>query len=228
MPDGRRRAVMRAVAAVVAAALLAPAVAASPPRAPEAVVVRVGNEVATGFVAGDGRVVTVAHVLERGAKMTVRGRRATPIVAGPSTAIVGGRRATPIVAGPPTAIVGGRRAVVVRADRRLDLAVLAVPGVEGERPRIGHARRTVLALPDGTRAAPTVRRIRARLDGGPRRPALELRADVAAGDSGAPVVTPDGRLAGVVFARSRGRTRTAYAVDATAVARLLDFTAVRP
>jgi hypothetical protein len=181
----RTTAAVRALAALVAAALLAPAVAAAPPRAPEVVVVSVGHDVATGFVAGDGLVVTVAHVLG------------------------------------PAVTVGGRRAVVLRADRRLDLAVLRVAGVEGERPRVGQARATVVRVPDGTRPAPTVRRIRARVDG-LRRPALELRADVAAGDSGAPVVTPGGRLAGVVFARSRGRARTAYAVDATAVARFLD------
>jgi Trypsin-like peptidase domain len=191
----------RAVAAVLAGALLAPAIAASPPRAPEAVVVRVGHEVATGFVAGDGRVVTVAHVLGSGA--TATGRHSA------------------IVAGGHAATVGGRRATVLRVDRRLDLAVLAVPGVEGDRPRIGRARHTQLRLPDESRPAATARRIRARLDGAGR-PALELRAEVSAGDSGAPVVTPDGRLAGVVFARSRVRARTAYAVDAAAVARLLD------
>ena len=66
-----------------------------------------------------------------------------------------------------------------------------------------------------------VRRISARLDGAGPRPALELRADVAAGDSGAPVVTAGGRLAGVVFARSQHRAGVAYAVDASAVGPLL-------
>jgi S1-C subfamily serine protease len=66
-----------------------------------------------------------------------------------------------------------------------------------------------------------VRRIRASVDGGPRRRALELRAAVAAGDSGAPVVTTSGRVAGVVFARSRTRAGSAYAVDASAVEALL-------
>ena len=53
-----------------------------------------------------------------------------------------------------------------------------------------------------------------------RRPALELAAPVAAGDSGAPVLV-DGRLAGIVFARSRERAGIAYAVDAAALPRLL-------
>jgi hypothetical protein len=51
---------------------------------------------------------------------------------------------------------------------------------------------------------------------------LVVRAQVAAGDSGAPVLTASGRIAGVLFARSRTRARTAYAADAGAVARLLD------
>jgi hypothetical protein len=58
------------------------------------------------------------------------------------------------------------------------------------------------------------------------RPALELSAvdgtgRVAPGDSGAAVVTDSGELAGVVFAASRDRSDTAYAVDAIAVRHLL-------
>ena len=110
----------------------------------------------------------------------------------------------------------GRPATVARVDRRSDLALLRVPGVRGDAPRFGGS--------DGTsvlgRPAPIVRRIRASVDGGPRRPALELRAEVAVGDSGAPVLTRSGRVAGVVFARSRAREGVAYAVDASAVAAL--------
>lgn len=53
------------------------------------------------------------------------------------------------------------------------------------------------------------------------RPSLELSARVAPGDSGAPVITDAGALAGVVFAASRKRANTAYAVDASAVTHLL-------
>jgi len=58
------------------------------------------------------------------------------------------------------------------------------------------------------------------------RPGLELsvagpRAHVAPGDSGAAVVTDSGELAGIVFAASRNRADTAYAVDASAVTQLL-------
>jgi hypothetical protein len=52
------------------------------------------------------------------------------------------------------------------------------------------------------------------------RPALELAASPAAGDSGAPVLQ-DGRIAGVVFARSSARAGVAYAVDASVLEGLL-------
>ena len=170
------------LAALAAAALLAPSVAAAPPRPPQVVTVVVGHDRATGFVAGDRLVVTVAHVLADEA-----------------------------------VLVDGRRATVVRTDRRNDLALLAVDGVGGEPPRLGRGADTSLL----GRPAPVVRRIRARVDGGPPRRAVVVRAPVAGGDSGAPLVTPAGRVAGVVFARSRTHEDTAYAVDASAVAELL-------
>ena len=60
-----------------------------------------------------------------------------------------------------------------------------------------------------------------------RRPALDLDAAVAGGDSGAPVIGRDGRVVGVLFAASRERARTAYAVDGTALGALLRQTAPR-
>jgi Trypsin-like peptidase domain len=171
------------LAALAAAALLTPTLAVAPPRAPHIVTVSVGHDRATGFVAGDARVLTVAHVL-----------------------------------GDAAVTVDGRPATVVRLDRRLDLALLDVPGIAGDAPRLGGGDDTRVF----GRPAPVLRHITARVDGGPRRLALVLRADVAAGDSGAPLVTAGGRVAGVVFARSRTRAGTAYAVDASAVADLLD------
>jgi hypothetical protein len=114
--------------------------------------------------------------------------------------------------------VDGCAATIVRLDRRNDLALLRVPGLEGEAPRLGGG--------DGTRVlgrpAPVLRHVTARVDRGDPRPALIVRATVAAGDSGAPLVTASGRVAGVVFARSRTRASTAYAVDAAPVAELLE------
>jgi S1-C subfamily serine protease len=151
-----------AALAIVALAFIPPA------RGPDVVQVRVGHDAATGFVAGDGRVVTVAHVL--------------------------GRDLT----------VDGRPARVVRRDDRLDLAVLAAD-VSGPRLRLGG---------DDPRV---VRRADASIDGSAwKRPVLELRGDVQPGDSGAPVLTSDGRLLGVVFAQSRSRPGRAWATDASA------------
>jgi hypothetical protein len=176
------------LAALAAAALLVPPVAAAPPRGPDVVDVRVGHDRATGFVAGDGLVMTVAHVLGADDRAAADDE---------------------LVAGAGEVFVDGRRATVERVDRRLDLAVLRVPGLRGEPARFGDGEGDTTLL---GRPAPVLRRIRASIDGGPRRPALVIRADVAVGDSGAPLVTPTGRVAGVVFARSRTRPGIAYAV----------------
>jgi S1-C subfamily serine protease len=158
--------------------------------------------VASGFVAGRGRAVTVAHLVERGSKIVVR----RP----------GGR---------------ARRARLLRLDRRTDLALLAVPGLRGRPLRTAGAPEDVrlLVLRDqrAVRRPARVRRtVRAHVRAAPGarphiRPALELAARIAPGDSGAPVVTAEGELAGALFARSREDPRTAYAVDASAVAALM-------
>jgi S1-C subfamily serine protease len=171
-------------------------------------------ETATGFTVGRGLVVTVAHLVDDRPALSVR---------------AGARRV--------------RRARVLELDPDTDLALLAVPGLPvgaraGARGAAGRIARRSRAPEGGTqllllrasrvtaRPAPLRRRIDASVadPGGRRvrrRPALELAASVRAGDSGAPVLTSDGELAGVVFARSRNRTGTAYAVDVAAVAWLL-------
>jgi S1-C subfamily serine protease len=156
-----------------------------------------GGQIATGFAAGGDRIVTVAHVL--------------------------GCRPE----------VGGRPAHVVRTDRRSDLALLAAPAgsttASKEAPARAGARLRVLVLRNGRASSVSVRVRRpivahVRTAGAARavtRPALELAAHVRPGDSGAPVVTTSGAVAGVIFASSRGREGTAYAVDASALRRLL-------
>jgi S1-C subfamily serine protease len=156
-----------------------------------------GGEIATGFALGRDRVVTVAHVVD----------------------------------GDVT--VGGMRAQVLHVDRRSDLALLAVRESAGPSPAVAEAGagddvRLVL-LRDGGASLRSVRVRRAivahvRALGAARvvtRPALELAARVMAGDSGAPVLSRSGALTGVVFASSSRRGDTAYAVDASAVTRLL-------
>jgi S1-C subfamily serine protease len=150
------------------------------------------DEVATAFALGSDRAVTVAHVLD----------------------------------GRVVRLRDGRRATVQSVDQTNDLAVLSVPGLDAPRTRFrsasgdvvvlvvrrdrvvalpAHVRRSIIArirTPDGRRVV--------------RRRALELAADIAPGDSGAPVVARDGRVTGVVFAQSNRREHTAYAVSALA------------
>jgi S1-C subfamily serine protease len=186
--------------ALFAAAALVGGGSAPAPAAPGIGALRVssGNGIATGFAVADGRVVTVAHVLH----------------------------------GPVT--VGGRPVHVLRADRQSDLALLAAPGLHGHAPNITSAANgehlRVIGVRRGGRSSPSVHVRRSivahvRAAGAARavvRPALELSARIAPGDSGAAVVSDGGALVGVVFAASRNRSDTAYAVDASAVTRLLD------
>lgn len=162
-----------------------------------------GSERATGFVVGSGRVVTVAHAAEDGGVVRMR--------------------------------TGARtlRGRILRVDRRADLALLAVPGVGANAPRTTaagseeHVRVAVLRAGRPVARSATVRRaidahVSAPGEAPPlRRPALELEAATRAGDSGAPVVSDGGEVAGVLFARSRNKPDTAYAVDARALADLL-------
>jgi S1-C subfamily serine protease len=206
---GGARAAAAAVAAAPLAAFAALAVLAGgcggavpPDRPPRILRVTVAHgglvpEIATGVAAGDGRVLTVAHALA--------GRRAVR--------------------------VAGRPARVVRVDDGLDLALLAVPGLHAPAVRLGGGGRrvTLTVLRDGR---PTLvrgavrRRVVIRFRDQPSdppkvRPGLEVAARIDPGDSGAPVLDGRGRVLGVVYARSRDRADTAWAVDASAVRTLL-------
>ena len=175
-----------------AAAGLALVLAGCGGAAPDVLEVRVGDHDATAFGVGDGRAVTVAHVLR---------------------------------AGQPV-FVGGRRARVLRVDRRLDVALMAVAGVRGPARRgeagAGDHATVRVVRSDGTVSVPaTVRRAISAHIGGQVRPALELTAEVMPGDSGAPVVDRDGRVVGVVFAQASGGETLTYALDARALGPLL-------
>jgi S1-C subfamily serine protease len=169
--------------------------------------VKVGSsEVATGFALGPSEAVTVAHVFED----------RTPADA--------------------TRLGDGRRADILFVDRADDVALLSIPGLDAPATRFGTASGDVAVLVmrrNHVRALPAhVRRsINARiatLDGRlVRRPALELAADIAPGDSGAPVVTGDGRVAGVIFAQSNKRAHTAYATAVSGLAVLRQLPAGR-
>ena len=199
---GRPAIVAALLLALIAAALflLVPS-AGPPPKGPAVVdvlvVPAVGSaDVATGFEHGAGRVVTVAHVIPgREARVLVRGGDAGE----------------------------ARRAQVIELDRREDLALLAVPddGIPSDASPLPDSDAPhLLVRRDGRPAAIEVeirRRIQARIRPRPgaapvRRPALELKARVRPGDSGAPLVAGDGSLLGVLFAQSNRHPNTAYAV----------------
>jgi S1-C subfamily serine protease len=157
-------------------------------------------EVATAFAISTTQAVTVAHAV---------GDRRTVMVAAP------GERA--------------RSVRVVRVDRRLDLALLDVPGLRA--PVFGPGRLEdgiygwVLVLRGDQRPAlhaQLLRRITANVRDAPDaaaqvRPALELRTVVEQGDSGAPVLDLNGRVVGMVFAQASDRDDRAYALDAAAI-----------
>jgi S1-C subfamily serine protease len=202
-----RLAVAGVAALTCAAALLLSATEAGPPPSGPAVVdVMVvptagPAAIATGFEHGDGRVVTVAHLLP--------GRRARVLVRS------GGSSA--------------RRARVVALDRRDDLAVLALSErARRPSPLAGSDSPRLLVRRNGRPAeivAQIHRRIDARIRPRPgaapvRRAALELEARVRQGDSGAPLVAADGSLLGVLFAQASGPSDTAYAVAAERLDRL--------
>jgi S1-C subfamily serine protease len=156
-------------------------------------------EIATGVAAGDQRLITVAHALD--------GRRSIS--------------------------VDGRPARLLRVDRGLDLALLAVPGLRAPTLRLGGGgdgeRAGLVVLRDGrprSLAGSIRRHVLVRWSEQPgdppsERPGLELAATVDPGDSGAPVLDPHGRLLGVLYARADDGHGTAWAVDASAVRRIL-------
>ena len=127
-------------------------------------------------------------------------------------------------------------AEVVAYDAGLDLAILAVPELESPTlPRTGTvdagSAAAVAGFPGGggytvTPArvgSPVLARGRDIYDAGTvQRTIYPLRADVRSGDSGGPVLTPQGEVAGTVFAKSTDQPQTGYALTDDASAALLD------
>lgn len=157
----------------------------------------------SGFVTEPGFVVTNAHVVAGGDSVMVNGRRGT------------------------------NDASVVLFDPALDLAVLAVPGLEAPPLRwtsepVGRGvTGATLGFPGGereltTKPAAVRRRIRAvgrDIYGAESvtRDVLILADEVKRGDSGGPFVTGDGEVAGVVFAAAVSERNTGYALTADSV-----------
>ncbi|MBM7505568.1 MarP family serine protease [Agromyces aurantiacus] len=154
-----------------------------------------GNLTGSGFVVGDDRVVTNAHV-----------------VAGVDD---------PIVEAPGHEPVAGR---VVAFDAEQDLAVIAtdgldVPALELAEPPAADADVAVVGYPFGGPLELRPARVMATgpitiaIDGETSsRDVVTLAADVDHGNSGGPVLTGDGQVGGVVFAKSQTVDNVGFAI----------------
>lgn len=119
----------------------------------------------------------------------------------------------------------GRRrgATVVALDTERDLALVELDEPSARWLELGTAEDgdpvTIVTLVDdepATRPGRIVRHVTATLDGEGARSAIELEADIDRGQSGSPVLGPDGRMVGLVFAAVRG-DRRGWALDAEEV-----------
>jgi S1-C subfamily serine protease len=155
----------------------------------------------SGFAYASGRVLTNAHVVAGAERPTVR------------------------LPGDPAVY----DAVVVAMDTRLDLAVLRVDGLPA--PALDFASReattgdgaVVAGFPGGGDLEAGAARIRARIDArgediygrsGVVREVYSFRGVVVPGNSGGPLLAPNGRVYGVVFAAGLGEEETGYALTA--------------
>jgi S1-C subfamily serine protease len=164
-----------------------------------------GIESGSGILIAPGLVLTSAHVLA--------GARAITVVQGG-------------VAGAGT---------IVGFDPNMDLAYVAFDGrhtrtptvasdhVDSDATGIAYVVREgdVVGVPVRIRRRVQIRTEDIYIQGETLRPGFELEADIQSGDSGGAVVI-GGRVAGVIWARSRRDAHRAYAIDAVRGADLID------
>jgi S1-C subfamily serine protease len=157
----------------------------------------------SGFVYASERVMTNAHVVAGVSDVTVEGADGSQLPA-----------------------------EVVLFDPEIDVAVLAVDGLElpslGFEPTAGQGdRAAVLGFPENGPFSDEAARVRAQQDlrspdiyddGSHLREVISIRAVVRPGNSGGPVVSLEGLVYGVVFARSISDPDTGYALTAAQVA----------
>lgn len=162
----------------------------------------------SGWVSAPERVITNAHVVAGASEVTIQ---------------VGGTgRSWP--------------ATVVAFDPALDLAALSVPGLPAaplERADALAASDDVVVagFPGGGPYTVTAGRVRGVLAApgddiygraGVTREVYSVRASVHQGNSGGPLLTPEGAVAGTVFGRSLADTQTAYALTGAQQAAFVD------
>lgn len=157
-----------------------------------------GVSLGSGWVSSPERVVTNAHVVAGGGELLVQ--------------LEGSRRA--------------RDARLVAFDPDLDLAVLYVPGLDAQPLPTADALPdqadvVVAGFPGGGDYEIEAGRVRGTIqatgadiygDPGADRQVYALRTVLEQGNSGGPVLTPEGEVAGTVFARSAEDPQTGYAL----------------
>ena len=161
----------------------------------------------SGFAYAPNRILTNAHVVAGSEQPTIR------------------------IPGDPASY----GATVVAIDSRLDLAVLRVEGLPA--PALTFATRpaqtgdgaVVAGFPGGGDLEAAAARIRARIDArgediygrsGVVRDVYSFRGTVVPGNSGGPLLAPNGRVYGIVFAAGLGEEETGYAITAEQAAPL--------
>lgn len=158
----------------------------------------------TGYLYSDGRIITNAHVVAGADQVAIRRDGSTKQY----------------------------RARVVLFDPRLDIAVLAVKDFSGVplqfAPEAAVGTEAVIpGFTGGKPMSPNAARVSEVIvarghdiygEGRVDREIYVLRADVAPGDSGAPLVDLDGRVLGVMFAAGTDLKEAGYALTANAVA----------
>ncbi|WP_232805773.1 MarP family serine protease [Glycomyces xiaoerkulensis] len=128
-------------------------------------------------------------------------------------------------------------AEVVVFDAERDLAVLSVPGLDAPALPLADGQTAsgedaiVLGYPGGAGYTPTAARVReARVVSGPdiynsgtvTREVYQLYATIIGGNSGGPMLTPEGEVAGVVFAAAVDDPETGYALTMAESSPVLD------
>ncbi len=195
---------MRVATAVAASLLLGTACAPDPPTAVVGIVVDScdpGQEVGSGMVVAPGLALTSAHVVAGADEIVVlHGERETV-------------------------------ATITGFDPEMDLAYLtfdAVPtrpiAVASDHVEAGDTgtayvvrEGAIVTIPVRVRRRINIRTEDIYIEGETLRPGFDLDAEIGPGDSGGAVVV-DGRLAGVLWARSNRFERRAYAIDAVRAA----------
>jgi len=200
--------VLRRAVAVGALSLATVGCAPDPPSAVVGLVVDScdpGIELGSGMVVAPGLALTSAHVVAGADGITVE--------------------------------QGGRSSIgtVVAFDPEMDLAYVSFDGVPIRIPEVGSEHvepgdagvayvvrdREVVQVPVNVRRRIRIRTEDIYVDGETLRPGFELDADIEGGDSGGAVMI-DGKLVGVVWARSNRFDDRAYAIDAVRAADLIE------